>query len=75
MLCADNQHEETEKTFAVKDKHSYQLQFAMMIMSTFHFGNHASSVDYVVAHLRRGKEIYPRTCYKEVILGGKDLLL
>ena len=72
ILCADKQHAVTENTFQTKDEHSYQIQFAMMIESTYHFANPASSVDYVVAHLRRGRELSPTTCYQNIIQGGAE---
>ena len=55
--------EVTEDTFHRKDQHTFQVEVVMMIESTYHFANPASSVDFVVAHFRRGREVYPPTCY------------
>jgi len=72
VLCADKQHAITENTFKTIDSHSYQIQFSMMIASTYHFGNPASSVDYVVAHMRHGKKQSPEQCYDKIIQGGQN---
>ena len=39
----------------------------MMMQSDYHFGNPASAVDAVVAHLRRGKPIYPNECWRGIV--------
>ena len=66
ILLGDGQLPNSEATFKIQDTHSYEIQFVMMTLSTYHFGNPASSVDYIVNHLRRGKPQYPETCYGTV---------
>ena len=67
VLCADQEHPLSEETFHNIDTHSYQVQFGMMATSDFHFGNPASTVDYVIAHFRNGRSQSPILCYSDVI--------
>lgn len=66
LLMTDSQVLELDSTFPVMDRHPFPVQLWMMASSDLHFGNPASSVDYIVAHWRRnvGNGVTePSSCY------------
>lgn len=63
ILFTDGQSREFDSTFPNRDRHDFPVQLAMMTMSEVHYGNPQSSVDYMVAHWRRGKDTRPAECF------------
>ena len=51
-----------DNTFAHKDNQPFQIQMWGMTMSKIHFGNPLSSIDYIVAHWRKGRRVFPTDC-------------
>ena len=65
LYISDGQKAEYAKTFLHVDKHSFNIQFALMIESDYHFGNPMSSIDYAVSKMRQHKPTYPEKCFAE----------
>ena len=63
VLFSDEQRPELDGTFPRLDNHSFQVQSWMMVLSTIHYGNPMSSVDYVVSHWRKHKDTRPAKCF------------
>lgn len=57
VLFTDGQRADLDQTFPLWDNHSFPVQLWMMTLSDIHYGNPMSSVDYVVAHWRRGRRM------------------
>eukprot|EP00977_Amphora_coffeiformis_P024481 scaffold15975_cov153-Amphora_coffeaeformis.AAC.1 len=67
ILCSDGQQAATDLTFQNRNKSSFPVQVALMMMSDLHFGVPTSSIDAVLAHWRHGKDTFPMECYQNVI--------
>lgn len=65
VLFTDGHKPELDNTFPFMDdtNHSFQVQAWMMTRSDLHYGNPLSSIDYVVAHWRRKRNMFPQQCY------------
>lgn len=64
LLFSDGSVPAFDSTFPYHDKNSLEVQSWMMTLSTVHYGNPMSSIDYVVNHWRRGRPSRPEQCYK-----------
>lgn len=70
VLLTDGQMPSMDQTFPIQDKQNLNVQMWMMTQSETHYGNPASSVDWVVMHWRRslGKlSMEPAACYPSEI--------
>ena len=67
VLFTDGQDVQRDKTFPYIDTNDFRVQSWMMVLSAVHYGNPLSTVDYVVSHWRKGREMRPAACY-----GGFD---
>jgi FkbM family methyltransferase len=65
VYMSDGQKPEYANTFENVDHHPFDVQFAMMVESEYHFGNPMSSIDYVVSKMRENKPTYPEQCFAE----------
>jgi len=66
ILLGDGQQQMTERTFTIQNRDKYFTQLAMMVQSTYHVGNPASSVDYIIWHMRNKTSFgnqYPEQCF------------
>jgi hypothetical protein len=63
VLLTDGQAKELDGTFPLRANSTFQVEAWMMTLSVVHIGNPVSSVDNVVNHWRRGKNILPSSCY------------
>ena len=65
LLFTDQQNLEFDKTFRFQMKKQFQVEMCMMALSSAHFGNPMSSIDYVVAHWREGMQ-FPLECFAQI---------
>ena len=63
VYMSDGQKPEYANTFQNVDHHPFDVQFAMMVESEYHFGNPMSSIDYVISKMRENKPTYPEQCF------------
>ena len=64
ILFTDGQLKTMEFDFQPYVNHDpFNVQFVMQLLSSFHFGNPMSSIDYVIASFRGGETISPESCY------------
>ena len=63
VLFTDHQSPDLDDTFPYIDDHDFQVQSWMITQSVVHYGNPLSSMDYVLYHWRKGKEVRPTSCY------------
>jgi hypothetical protein len=69
VLFTDDQVPSMDQTFPIRDQQQFRVQMWMMAQSETHYGNPASSVDWVVMHWRQrlGKgNMEPAVCYPTV---------
>ena len=64
VLFTDGLIPELDETFPLVDNHTYHVQTWMMTLSSIHYGNPMSSMDYVLAHWRQGRNMRPSSCYR-----------
>lgn len=64
ILFTDGQVPTLDKTFKNIDHQPYPVQMWAMTLSTIHYGNPMSTVDYVISHWRKDKITRPQSCYK-----------
>lgn len=64
ILFTDGQVPNLDKTFKNIDHQPYPVQMWAMTLSTIHYGNPMSTVDYIVSHWRKNKITRPQSCYK-----------
>ncbi len=68
ILFTDGENPTYDNTFTHRSQDNFQIQMWAMTMSSRHFGNPTSSIDYVVAHWRKSmnrevNSMSPDTCY------------
>ena len=66
VLFTDDEMPSMDRTFPIRDQQKFKVQMWMMAQSETHYGNPASSVDWVVMHWRQrlGKRnMEPAACY------------
>ena len=70
VSCSDNSWFSSVNAFTVEDTHEFHLQMVLMSLSYIHYGNPASSIDYVIAHWRdeevkgkRVESVMPEACF------------
>jgi hypothetical protein len=63
VLFTDGQAKEKDNTFPLRASATFQVEAWMMTLSSVHIGVPVSSVDNVVNHWRRGKNMLPTSCY------------
>ena len=67
ILLSDGQSGTSQEgSFSVQDQSLFPVQIAMMMQSDYHFGNPASSIDYVLSHWRQGKPTFPDSCFQAI---------
>ncbi len=64
LYCSDDEKPELRNTFKNVDQHDFNIQFALMVLSDYHFGNPQSSIDYVLTYMREKNKMYPEECYR-----------
>ena len=67
VLFTDGISPKHDRTFSHRDNQPFPEQMWSMTLSETHFGNPISSIDYVVAHWRAGRDTRPRPCYGVVV--------
>tara|TARA_A100001015_G_scaffold28367_2_gene31516 strand:+ start:1786 stop:6273 length:4488 start_codon:yes stop_codon:yes gene_type:complete len=72
LYISDGQTLKYAKTFKKVDSHAFNIQFAMMSLSDYHFGNPMSTIDYIVSKLRQNKPTYPERCYATSFEAGVE---
>lgn len=70
ILLTDHQKAKYDKTFKFHINKRFQVEMCMMALSSAHFGNPMSSIDYVVAHWRSGLQ-FPPDCFTQIHIQSK----
>lgn len=65
LLLSDHQNKVYDNTFKFQIRKKFQIEMCMMALSTAHFGNPMSSIDYIVAHWR-SKLQFPLECFGQI---------
>lgn len=66
VAMSDGQAPARDRTFKHRSRLPFYSQLCAMTLSDTHYGNPASSIDYIVAHWRGSKPTLPASCFRHI---------
>jgi len=73
VLFTDNQRNVFDKSFTKQSHLPFEVELCAMTLSNAHYGNPASSIDYIISHWRNHVGMYPSDCWSTPELRNKPL--